>query len=70
MDLLHANEGWIVHFTCEDNYQPIWQSDAVLEKGVNVVHFAHDVAFTHMLMWAHWKDATGNTMQDTRTLDI
>jgi hypothetical protein len=56
MDLLHSSEGWIVHFTCEDNYKPIWQSDAELEKGVNVVHFAHDVGLTRMLMSAcYWQ---------------
>ncbi len=43
--LLSANEAWVVHFTCQEDYHPIWQSDMELSKNVNVVHFAHD------LMW-------------------
>jgi hypothetical protein len=39
-DLLDADEAWVIHFTCEDDYpnHPIWQSDKQLRMGVNVVH--------------------------------
>ena len=70
MNLLSSNEGWVVHFTCEDNYDPVWQSDAELDKGVNVVHFAHDVAFTQVLMWARWRNDTGSAEYNTGILDI
>ena len=30
--LLSANEAWVVHFTREEDYYPIWQSDTVIEE--------------------------------------
>jgi hypothetical protein len=27
MSLLSADEAWVVHFTCEDNFYPFWQSE-------------------------------------------
>jgi hypothetical protein len=45
MDLLSPSEGWIVHFTREDNYRPLWEFDSP-NKGVNVVHFSHDSELT------------------------
>jgi len=70
MDLLSANEGWVVHFTCEDNYRPVWQSDAELNKGVNVVHFAHNNDFTQLSMWARWMDDTGLRRDDSCDIEI
>ena len=70
MDLLSANEGWIVHFTCEDNYCPVWQSDAQLNRGVNVVHFAHNNNFTQWSMWARWMDDTGLRGDDWCDIEI
>jgi hypothetical protein len=46
MDLLSAEEAWVIHFTGEDDYRPIWQSDNELDNGVNAVHFSHDLEFT------------------------
>jgi hypothetical protein len=66
MALLLANEGWVVHFTCEQNYRPIWQSDKELLDGVNVVHFAHDLDFTNILMDARWKDRNGIKHEERR----
>jgi hypothetical protein len=60
MDLLSANEAWVVHFTCEDDFLPIWQSDTELAKGVNIVHFWHDLDFKVVRMSARFKDTTGN----------
>ncbi len=57
MSLLSADEAWVVHFTCEDNFDPFWQSDT---DGVNVVHFSHDINFTRVLMNARFKDEAGN----------
>jgi hypothetical protein len=69
MALLSAREAWVVHFTCEDNYNPIWQSTSELNKGVNVVHFIHDLAFTKVLMMACWKDDAG-VHKDEKWLSI
>jgi hypothetical protein len=62
-DLLSADEAWVVHFTCEDNYldHPTWQSDEQLQReGINVVHFWHDQVYSTVSMSAQWKDADGN----------
>jgi hypothetical protein len=61
MALLKANKAWVIHFTCEDNYDPVWQSDAVLNNGVNLVHICHNLEFTEVLMMARWKDSAGIT---------
>jgi hypothetical protein len=60
MSLLSATEAWIVHFTCEDNFHPIWQSGANLDNGINMVHFSHNPDFTRVWMSARFKDAMGN----------
>ena len=69
MELVSAKEGWVVHFTCEDDYCPIWQSDTEMEKGVNVVHFAHNDDFTQS-MWARWKDDSGVMKVDRCRIEI
>jgi hypothetical protein len=68
--LLSACEGWVVHFTCEDDYDPIWQTDAELGRGVNVVHFAHDVEFTWLSVLACYKNDAGARVYRTSSLDI
>jgi len=62
MSLLAADEAWVVHFTCQTPYHPVWESisPAGLGRRVNVVHFAHDLAFTIVLMSARWQDDAGN----------
>ena|ERR1700761_992106 len=62
--LLTANEAWVIHFTCEGNYAPVWQSDQAIDEGLNVVHISHDLGFTEMFMKARWKDAVGIRHQD------
>ena len=52
--LLSANEAWVVHFTRQENYNPIWQPDTSI---LNVVHFAHNAEFTKVVMSARWKCA-------------
>jgi hypothetical protein len=59
MALHSADQAWVVHFTCEQNYDPIWQSEAQLQSGLNVVHFSHDNTFTNVEVFARWKDETG-----------
>ncbi len=49
--LLNADEAWVVHFTREDDYFPVWQYEYI-----RVVHFEHDLEFTEVLMIARWKD--------------
>jgi len=63
MSLLSADEAWVVHFTCEDDFYPIWQSDTDLDGGVNVVHFSHDLNFTRALMNARFRDTAGNVRE-------
>jgi hypothetical protein len=63
MDLLSADEAWVVHFTCQDPYPPVWESPTGLGRWVNVVRFAHDLAFTKVLMSACWQDHAGNIKQ-------
>ena len=71
MALLPANEAWVVHFTCERDYHPIWQSEKELLGGVNVVHFAHDLDFTNVVMSTRWKDRAGNIQrEDGRLLTV
>ena len=59
MQLLKAQMAWIIHFTREDQYVPVWQSDDILNKGVNLVHIWHNPEFTTVRMIANWKDYTG-----------
>ena len=66
MALLSATEAWVVHFTCEQNYHPVWQSDVELSAGVNVVHFAHDLEFKKVVMSMRWKDHAGNVHQEDK----
>ncbi|ORZ08252.1 hypothetical protein BCR41DRAFT_359554 [Lobosporangium transversale] len=71
--LLPAEEAWVVHFTCEDDYfkHPYWQTDAELDQGVNLVHFWHDRSFNTVRMSARWKDSSGNTQRiDNELLTI
>jgi hypothetical protein len=65
MHLLKAQKAWIIHFTREDDYVPVWQSDDMLRKGVNLVHVWHNAEFTTVQMIAKWKDSTGITCLDT-----
>ena len=58
--LLSANQAWVVHFTRQEDYNPIWQSDV----NVNVVHFAHDPGFTNVVMSARWTDSAGEIHQE------
>jgi len=66
MALLSADEAWVVHFTCQDDYHPTWQSDAELQSGVNVVHFVHNLGFTEVLMSARWRNGAGSIQQVDR----
>ena len=71
MARLSANEAWVVHFTCEQDYHPIWQSDVELSSGINAVHFVHDLDFKDVVMSTRWKDHTGNIQhEDQRLLTV
>lgn len=59
MSSLSAHEGWVIHFTCEDNFTPIWQSSSQLDDGVNMIHLVHDLDFTQIVMHSRWRDWTG-----------
>ncbi|KAK0463576.1 uncharacterized protein EV420DRAFT_1745144 [Desarmillaria tabescens] len=62
-DLLSADEAWLVHFTREDDYEPIWQSSDEFAGGMNVVHFQHDAYFSNVVMSARWRDSKGQDCQ-------
>ncbi len=62
-DLLHADEAWLVHMTREDDYKPVWQSSDELARGMNVVHFQHDLRFSNIRMNARWRDSKGQDCQ-------
>ena len=70
MSLLSAAEGWVIHFTCEDNYTPLWQADALLAKRLNVMHISHDLTFKHLSVKAQWKDIKGVKKYYTRNLEL
>lgn len=63
VSVLSATEAWIVHFTCEDDFHPIWQSGANVDGGINMVHFSHNVDFTRVWMSACFKDGMGDTKE-------
>jgi hypothetical protein len=63
MALLSADEAWVVHFARQEPFDPVWESPAGLGRGVNIVHFSHDLAFTMVLMSARWQDRAGNIKQ-------
>lgn len=48
MNTLSAVEGWVIHFTCEDNFIPVWQTSAQRQRGVNVVHVIHGKDFKNV----------------------
>ncbi|RUS16242.1 hypothetical protein BC937DRAFT_91453 [Endogone sp. FLAS-F59071] len=52
-------EIWVINFTCLDNATtlPVWQNDDELNRGLNVAHFWHDLAFKQMRMCARWLEA-------------
>jgi len=65
-----AEEAWIVHFTCQDDFRPVWQSDTELDDGVNVVHFSHDINFRRVQMHARFKDTAGKVKEIDEFLAI
>ena len=68
--LLAAEEAWVVHFTCQDDFRPIWPSDTELDDGVNMVHFSHDIKFTRVRMHARFKDTAGKIKEVDELLAI
>ncbi|KAF8639261.1 hypothetical protein AX16_010333 [Volvariella volvacea WC 439] len=58
---LGAEEAWVIHFTCEDNYleHPCWQSDELLDGGIYMAHIWHNLDFTEVRMSAKWKSWNG-----------
>lgn len=56
-----ATEAWTIHFTCEDSFAPIEPSLDLLSKGVNVLHFVHNLDWTKVVVHGYWKDHNGCT---------
>lgn len=56
--MLSANESWVVHFTCEDDYEsrPHWPSDKLLKTGLFVMRIWHNKYFDRLIMVARWWD--------------
>ncbi|GES98462.1 P-loop containing nucleoside triphosphate hydrolase protein [Rhizophagus clarus] len=72
--LLVADESWIVHFTCEDDYnkKPLWPSDDLLKRNLLVAHFCHDIHFKRVDMIVCWwssKKDNRSTYQHSIRLD-
>jgi len=59
MALASADEGWVIHFTCEDSLIPTWQTDAELRGGVNVIHVSHAEDFTNLKLYIRSKNKKG-----------
>jgi len=62
--LLSAEETWIIHFTCEDEYikKPRWPSDNLLKNNnLNVAHFYHNTSFSIIDLIACWWDGRKNS---------
>ncbi|KAF9957871.1 hypothetical protein BGZ65_001811 [Modicella reniformis] len=70
--LLKANEGWVIHFTRQDNYlqDPCWPKEADFDQGINVIHIWHDQGFTEVRLSAKWKSEDGRmmTVEDERVI--
>jgi hypothetical protein len=68
---LHStDQTWVVHFTCEQDYNPIWQSEEQLRNGLNVAHFSHNNAFDNVKVRARWRDDTGIQRDCEMQLDL
>jgi len=61
-DQLYPQEVWIVHFSREDSVvvNPYWPNQT---KGLNVIHFWHDMEFKNVQMSAKFQDVTGQFCQ-------
>jgi hypothetical protein len=59
--LLHAQEAWVVHFTCEDDYleEPYWQSHKLLDDNIYMAHIWYSLDFTEVRINARWKSWYG-----------
>ena len=58
---LRATEGWMIHFTREDDYldHPWWQSDEMVQENIYVVHIHHNREFMDVKMSAKYRDSQG-----------
>ncbi|CAG8610548.1 16725_t:CDS:2 [Funneliformis mosseae] len=67
-NLLSADETWIVHLTCEDEYvkRPLWPSDSQLKMKLHVAHFYHNFLFTNINLIAGWWNIRKNKMSTYR----
>ena len=61
MKLLSATDAWTIHFTCQDDFAPVEPSPDLLSKGINILHFVHDLAWTKVVLHGYRKDLTGCT---------
>ncbi|KAF9164465.1 hypothetical protein BGX20_000936, partial [Mortierella sp. AD010] len=63
--LLGANEGWVIHFTREDNYlkdHPVWPAQEMLDNDIFIIHIWHNHDFTQVRLSAWGKDSHGNVV--------
>ncbi|KAI1319084.1 hypothetical protein EDD11_004973 [Mortierella claussenii] len=56
-----ANEGWLIHFTRQDDYlkNPYWPAGEILEGGIGIMHIWHDEEFIEVRLSAKWKNPDG-----------
>jgi hypothetical protein len=65
-----VDQAWVVHFTCECDYDPVWQSQEQLQNRLNVVHFLHNHAFSSVRVRARWVTDAGVQEDLERQLDL
>lgn len=65
MALVSAVEGWVIHFICADHFTiPTWQTDAELNRGINVIHVSHNKDFTNVTFHVYSCSTTGQEKYD------
>ncbi|KAF9097946.1 hypothetical protein BGX27_000884 [Mortierella sp. AM989] len=65
-ELVRAKEGWVIHFTKEDNYlknRPVWPAQEMLDNDISIIHIWHNHDFTQVRLSAWGKDSHGNVVQ-------
>ncbi|KAF9354509.1 hypothetical protein BGX34_010969 [Mortierella sp. NVP85] len=64
MEALKATEGWVIHFTRQNDYlqNACWPVEATFGQGINMVHIWHDQGFTDVRLSAKWKSEDGRMM--------
>ncbi|KAG0055760.1 hypothetical protein BGZ83_007485 [Gryganskiella cystojenkinii] len=67
-----ANEGWVIHFTRQDNYlqNPQWPTDEILNSDINMIHIWHSETFAEVRLSTKCKNRDGQmiTLENERII--